>query len=136
MQLYSVKPTEVDKLAFGSEKHNLAKIAHQEGYYSFLCIGALNSLGSGIWRVVGLDVLKDPFSNQAHPWHERKKTNTNSRKENRSEKSMEMILSNQVDSTFPCGLSFNCGGEAWGPMACISFFSIPHEQPNEPGSAP
>jgi len=25
MQLYSVKPTEVDKLAFGSQKHNLEK---------------------------------------------------------------------------------------------------------------
>ena len=123
MQLYSVKPTEADKLAFGSEKHNLAKIAHQEGYFSFLCVGALNSLGSGYLESGRLgSVNQDPFPSQAHPWHERKKTNTNSRKENRSEKSVEMILSNQADSTFSCGLSFNCGGETWGPMACIFFF--------------
>lgn len=42
-----------------------------------------------------------------------------------------MIISNHLESTCSRGLSFNGGGETWGPMAdpWLAFFSsIPHEQ--------
>lgn len=60
MQLYSVKPTEVDKLAFGFRETRPGKTARGEGHAPFRYVGALNSFGSSIWRVVGLGMLR-PF---------------------------------------------------------------------------
>lgn len=146
MQSYSVKPTEVGKLAFGLETRDLAGQRVERTGPLPLCRRTEFLRLEHLEHCRQLGNVKT-VSLTRHISGMRERETMHITESKVSEKPTEMIVSNRADATFSCGLSFNGAGEtgdSW--LAFFNFYLyfilfyflalLMDRQPNVPGSAP